>query len=295
MINNVLSSSLSPIKAAKFIDIHYHVNPDAYERRYSALQAGRIYKQLNGAVVLKSHLGSTVKIANDAQNEGLPVYGSIVLNKIAGGIDYRYVLRELSTYNPIDNIALLVHLPTITGRTHASKLKRTVVTNIPQDQLFAPETISDESNKLKQSVVDILKLSLDYPIVISSGHANKMEVELLVEACCKLGIKKLVLNQPANPLTGMTFNDLSQLARYDFIWFEQTALTYLLEYQSKEDFFNVILKLPRVIYSSDLGQPSQIDIQQWHEEYTQWLTEKVISFSRLELLVKDNPEKLLMY
>ncbi|TAK75003.1 MAG: hypothetical protein EPO11_06140, partial [Gammaproteobacteria bacterium] len=86
---------------ADFIDIHYHANPDLYKRRYSAIEAGKLYQYQKGAVVLKSHLGATSIHASLAQQEGLPVFPSIVLNAISGGIHYRSVLQALCEYQPV--------------------------------------------------------------------------------------------------------------------------------------------------------------------------------------------------
>lgn len=250
----------------QFLDIHYHASPDLYQRRLTAIQAGISYKSLNGAVVLKSHLGSTSVQASLAQAQGLPVLPSLVLNAIAGGINYQVVLRALTEYQPtIMNAKILVHFPTITGRKYQSKLTRQL--NYPYLSEFSlkGETLTNDKNFLKPEVIDILKMSKDYPIVLSTGHASKYEVYALIDACIKYNVAALLLNQPANPLTGIQAPELQELARHDFIWIEQTALTYLIGHQSKEDFTEVISHVPRVIYSSDLGQPSQMDVPAWYQ------------------------------
>lgn len=280
------------LKEANFIDIHYHANPDLYQRRYNALATGEQYAALKGCVVLKSHLGSTAEVAYLARQKGLPVYGSLVLNKIGGGINYHRALSALANHQT-DEAHLIVHLPTITGRQHQSKLQRKLISEISADALLEPEIISNEMSELKSSVIDILKLSLDYPIVISSGHASKKEVFLLIEAADKLGVKKLLLNQPANPLTGFNYEELNQLTGYEFLWFEQTALTVLLGYQSIEDFGKVLTQLPRVIYSSDLGQLTQIDLPDWITQSNTWFKSLHVTKERQYELCKHNPMKLL--
>nr|AGZ94204.1 hypothetical protein [Streptomyces sp. MMG1121] len=76
-----------PPQHARFIDVHYHVGPDAYLRRHTAATAGALYAEHEGWVVLKNHLGSTAAQAWEARQQGLPVSGSIVLNDLAGGFD----------------------------------------------------------------------------------------------------------------------------------------------------------------------------------------------------------------
>jgi len=49
-------------------------------------------------VVLKSHLGSVSALAKALQHQGLPVFGLIVLNALAGGLSLSAVKQALSQY-----------------------------------------------------------------------------------------------------------------------------------------------------------------------------------------------------
>ena len=276
-----------------FIDIHYHANPDLYLRRWSAIEAGRRYQVLDGAVVLKSHLGATSIQASLAQAEGLPVFPSLVLNAIAGGIDYRVIMRALAEYNPLIESRLLVHFPTITGRTYRSLLQRNVVHEQLNSYTQRAETVFDSHQCLRKEVIDVLKMSVDFPIVLSTGHASKEEVYALVDACETYNVPQLLLNQPANPLTGLNATDLLALTASEKVWVEQTALTYLLGHQTKEDFKQVLKGVPRVIYSSDLGQTSQMDTDAWRLASSDYFNEFEICSARSETLWKTNALELL--
>lgn len=281
------------LKDYRFIDIHYHANPDLYSRRWSALDAGRRYQSLDGAVVLKSHLGATSVQASLAQLEGLPVFPSLVLNHITGGIDYRVIMRALSEYHPVIPSKLLVHFPTITGRSYRSVLQRNVVNDRLGTYSQQAETIFDDNQCLRQAVIDILKMSVDFPIVLSTGHASKEEVYALVDACDTYHVPQLLLNQPANPLTGLSAHELLVLTQCETVWVEQTALTFLLGHQTKEDFKLVLKEVPRVIYSSDLGQTSQMDIDSWLTLSLDLFNEFELTTERKEELWKKNTLKLL--
>lgn len=276
-----------------FVDIHYHAMPDLYVRKYHVFDAGEKYSQLKGAVVLKSHLGSTSVQATLAQIEGLPVFPSIVLNKFAGGIHYRNVLHALSEYNPVFPSKLIVHFPTITGRQHKSKLAREFYNNNISGVALEAETISDRSDSIRDEVIDILKMSKDYPIVLSSGHASKKEVYSLIDQCIKYDVNNLILNQPANPMTGLSANELIEINKYPFVWIEQTALTYLLSYQNEQDFKAVLKDVSNVIYSSDLGQTTQPDIGQWLAQSTRWFLKFGITNERRDTICLKNPLQLL--
>lgn len=278
-------------EAAHFIDVHYHANPDAYQRRHGASAAAALYQAANGWVVLKNHLGCTAAQAWEARRQGLPVSGSVVLNEIAGGLDTRVVQRSLCQHDA--PLRFIVHLPTVTGRQHQSRLARSLSHPILGAQPIQPLTISDEQGRLRPQVLDLLRMSRDYPVVISSGHANGPEVLRLVEAAAQIGVPRLMLNQPANPLTGLDAAALRGLGDLPFLYIEQTALTYLLGYQPWEDFAEVLGTLPRVLYSSDLGQTSQMDVAHWLAQSRQWFEQAGLGGARVDDVVRRWPLAML--
>ncbi|MCX4572477.1 DUF6282 family protein [Streptomyces sp. NBC_01571] len=280
-----------PLQDVGFIDVHYHVGPDAYLRRHTAATAGAIYAGHGGWVVLKNHLGSTAAQAWEARQQGLPVSGSIVLNALAGGFDARAVEQAVIQHGEDSGLRLIVHLPTVTGRTHRSRLTRT------PSQLLAgglrPLTVADDSRVLRTEVREVLRAARDLPVVISTGHADAHEVRLLVDEAVRLDLPRLMLNQPANPMTGLTCKDLVEVAAAEQVWTEQTALTRLLEYQDLSDFTDVLSLLPRVVYSSDLGQPSQMDIEPWLEWSRSSFHQAELTPERIAEITRTEPLKML--
>lgn len=286
---------LSSLTDYDFIDVHYHANPDLYSRRYSAIEVGALYQKHHAVVVLKSHLGSTATQATLAQSLGYPVLPSVVLNDIAGGIDYKVVVHALLEYIPLIEARIIVHLPTITGRAHQSKLKRQLNGQSYSQWSQKPLTVFNTQGQLKQEVREIIRMSGNDPIVISTGHASKEETYALIEECGKYKHCKLMLNQPANPLTGLDAGALLEIAKESHVFIEQTLLTHLLGYQTKEDFEAVLTSVPQAIYSSDLGQTSQMDIEQYIDESRRYFKTFGITKSREEELWKLNPIKMLSF
>ncbi|EHL29906.1 DUF6282 family protein [Legionella drancourtii] len=276
-----------------FIDIHYHASPDLYERRWHALKAGQIYQSLNGAVFLTSHLGGTSVQATLAQKLGLPVFPSLVLNHLAGGINYRVILHALNEYQPVTAAKMLVHFPTITGRHFPSKLSRQLINpNLSQYSQHG-ETLFNRQKKLRKNAIDILKMANDYPIVLTTGHASAEEIYSLIDACITYNVPALLLNQPAHPLVNLNAAALNELVKNEFVWVEQTVLTYLLGHQDKEDFTALLTTTPRVIYSSDLGQTNQMDIENWLDYSNTLFAELQLSPQRKTDLICSNAAKLL--
>jgi integrase len=277
-----------------FIDIHYHASPDLYERKLTAIAAGEIYHALGGAVVLKSHLGSTSIQATLAQSMGLPVFPSVILNKFAGGIDHHVVLRALADYQSSYPLKMLVDFPTITGRKFTSKLSRKLMHTTFSTATLAAETIFNEQGQIKSSAVDILKMARDYPIVLSTGHSSKEEIYALIDACYQHNVPGLLINQPAHPLTGLKAAELMELSTHDFLWMEQTLLTYLLGHQDIKDVKENLIHLPKVVYSSDLGQCTQIGVAEWVEYTERLFAELKLTAERRKEVELINPMKLLV-
>lgn len=276
-----------------FIDIHYHASPDLYERRWHALEAGQIYQKLHGAVFLTSHLGATTVQATLAQKLGLPVFPSLVLNHLAGGINYRAILHALNEYQPVSSAKMLVHFPTITGRKYPSKLSRQLMKPELSQYSQQGETLFNKQQKLRKNAIDILKMAHDYPIVLTTGHASVEEVYSLIDACITYNVPALLLNQPAHPLVKLNAAALNELAKNEFVWVEQTALTYLLGHQDKEDLSAVLTTTPRVIYSSDLGQTNQMDIENWLDYSNTLFADLALDAQRKTDLLGANAAKLL--
>ncbi|UQA92421.1 DUF6282 family protein [Streptomyces halobius] len=281
-----------PPQHARFIDVHYHVGPDAFLRRHTAATAGALYAGRGGWVVLKNHLGSTAAQAWEARQQGLPVSGSVVLNDLAGGFDLRAVEQAVIQHGEDSGLRLIVHLPTVTGRTHRSRLTRT-----PSHPLLAngqrPLTVTDDDRALRPDVRELLRAARDLPVVVSTGHADGHEVRLLVDEAVRLDLPRLMLNQPANPMTGLTCKDLAEVAAAEQVWTEQTALTHLLAYQDWTDFADVLTLLPRVVYSSDLGQPSQPDIEPWLIWSQQCFEQAGLTPERITEVTQTEPLRML--
>ncbi|WP_105167298.1 DUF6282 family protein [Pseudoalteromonas sp. T1lg23B] len=276
-----------------FLDVHYHVNPDTYTRRFNSVQAGREYQKLRGGVVLKSHLGCACAAARTAIDEGLPVFGSIVLNQIAGGLSVRAIQSALAHYDTKQNGRLIVHLPTIVPNKHRSTLVRKYHNDAIQKYALQELSISDASGKLKPQMQDILQFCKEHDVVLSSGHASRAEVEALVEAADVVGGVRVMLNQPANPITGMDANALKALGSYDWLYVEQTALTVLLGYQTIEDFGAVLDGVHNAIYSSDLGQTSQMLPMQWLSHSQDWFATVGLSQQQVTAAMLHKPLAML--
>lgn len=288
-----MEMSISTLNSYEFIDLHYHAAPDLYDRRMDAINAARSYKELGGAVALRSHLGATSIHATLCQKNSLPAFATLSLNNANGGNNYKSILNALSNYQTEITYNLIVDFATIKPTKHTSLLSRKLCNPESSKSLLQPLSLLTTTGKLKRNVLDVMKLAKDHPIVLSSGHSSKEEIFALIDACIKLNIRKFILNQPANPQTGLTAEELVTLSKHNFLWIEQTALTLLLKYQSYEDCSIVLNEIPNAFWSSDLGQTTQPDIKEWRS-LTKTLFKKFnITPTRANEICKRNPEILL--
>ncbi|WP_340610499.1 MULTISPECIES: DUF6282 family protein [Xenorhabdus] len=280
-------------KKLHFLDVHYHARPDSYIRRYNVLETGREYARHNGGVVLKNHLGSVAALSSLAQEEGLPVFGSVVLNAVAGGLALNPVIQALSQYQFYEAPRLLVHLPTIVPTGHKSVMKR--AWSNATAQTFAQQYLSivDNNGRVRKELHELIDFAQQHNVVLSSGHASGYEIMQLIDVIIAKGGCKFMLNQPASPMTGLKFKDIKELGVYEWLYVEQTALTVYLGYQTIDDFFEVLSEVNNVVYSSDLGQPSQPDIEQWLSDSQCWFKTAGLSESRIRDISLLNPLRML--
>lgn len=276
-----------------FLDVHYHARPDSYHRRYSTFEAGQRYARLQGGVVLKNHLGSVSALAATMQEMSLPVFGSVVLNAAAGGMSLNTVRQALSQYQFRDAPRLLVHLPTVIPTAHKSALSRTFSNEYARYFAGQPLSVTSEDGKLRPDVEALIHFARHHDIVLSSGHTTKDQTLRLIEAVERIGGCRLMLNQPANPITGFLAAELRALGEHDWLYVEQSALTLYLGYQTPQDMYDVLTQVNNVVYSSDLGQPGQPDIGEWLEDSRRWFLAAGLSAERIDTVTRLNPLRML--
>ena len=269
-----------------FIDLHFHANPDLYIRRNNYEKTNAEYNLQNGAVLIHNHLGYTDK-TDDFSN----IFDSLTLNNITGGVDYKIIDKVIKKRNN-SNRKLLVLLPTITNNSHKSVLKRQVA-DFVNDTFFQSEIIA-ENGKLLSKTKDVIKYAKDNTILLATGHSSKEEVYLIIEESQKIGLNKLLISQPSNPITGILGQEMLILSqKFDFLWFEQTALTVLLKYETFENFEFVVKNINNLIYSSDLGQTSQLEVKTWLQTSKEWFSKMDLTKKRINQIMKQNPYNLI--
>ncbi|MGH3437072.1 MAG: DUF6282 family protein, partial [Sciscionella sp.] len=256
-------------------------------------QAGRRYARSGGWVVVKSHLGSTASVAWEARQEGLPVSGSVTLNDIGGGLAVRAMRQATYQHGDDGPARLLVYLPTLVDACHPTMHGRVPFHPLLDSAEPRGIRVSDESGRLIPVVREILRASSDLPVVIATGHTNREETLRVVDAAVACGLDRLLLTHPTHPMCGLTPQDVASLAHVPQVYMELTALTRLLGHHDGASFAEVIGSHPRVVFSSDLGQPDQPDIGEWLDLSAGWFAEAGIAAGQIARITLEDPRCLL--
>ncbi|MGW7413918.1 DUF6282 family protein [Streptomyces sp. NPDC054863] len=275
------------------VDVHYHAGPDLYRRRLTSCRAARAYAEIGGWVVVKSHLGSTAAQAWEAREAGLPVSGAVVLNDLVGGVRTQVVQQAVYEHGPDSPARLVVHLPTLTGPAHPTALHRTPFHPLLDADSWRGAGVLDSDGQLRPEVREVLRAARDLPVVLATGHCNREEILKVIAEAVRLEVPRLLLTHATHPMSGLTESDLADLSQLDSVYVELTSLTRLLGHHDAARFRTVLDAHPRVVYSSDLGQPDQPTVREWLELSSTWFTEAGLDEKRIREVTSTNPARLL--
>lgn len=106
----------------------------------------------------------------------------------------------------------IVHFPTVTGRKHTSTLARNVSHPLLVSKPIKPLRVTTDAGRLTPQAWTYSRWRV-IALVISTGHADAREVRALVDESVRLGVPRLMLNQPANPLTDLKAAELLRSPR----------------------------------------------------------------------------------
>ncbi|MGY4966744.1 DUF6282 family protein [Streptomyces sp. 900105245] len=275
------------------VDVHYHAGPDLYRRRLTSAGAGRAYAEVGGWVVLKSHLTSTAARAWEARQEGLPVSGSLVLNELVGGVRPQAVEQAVYAHGPDAPARLVVHLPTLVGPAHTSPLRRTSFHPRLDPDRWRTGRVLDADGRLRRDVREVLRAARDLPVVVATGHCDREAALRVVDEAVRLGVPRLVLTHATHPMSGFSGADLADLSGTPGLYVEITALMLLLGHRDISHLGDVVRAHPRVVFSSDLGQPDQPDVKEWLDVSEQWFRTAGLTSREIRAITWANPVTLL--
>jgi hypothetical protein len=190
----------SPI--AGLMDTHVHSAPDVFGRALDDEQVVALYKDRGvETVVLKNHVVPTADRAWFARKHvaGINVFGGIVLNSAAGGINpdaVQWMWRMQGGYGRV------VWFPTFDADNHVKHFKD------------APEGIKvvDDNGQVLPNVREVLKIAAQQKLVVQTGHLSPTEALAVIEAGRDMGVERLVVTHAQFEVVNMSLDQMKKAA-----------------------------------------------------------------------------------
>ncbi|MGH3729105.1 MAG: DUF6282 family protein [Micromonosporaceae bacterium] len=241
------------------VDLHVHPGPSPFPRRIGIHDAAVQARDAGfKAIFVKSHhhsMVSDVHAIRDAVGSlPIPVFSGVALNNQVGGINPYAVELALQQGGRI------VWFPTIASSKHICVHDEHLKFPTAKFQMrdSSPERIRDEDGKLRPEVLDILTLIKEQDAILSGGHLDVADLDLLIRTGHRMGIERILVNHP-NFVVGATPEQCKEWAELG-ARFEHS----LCMYDERSSFFHwkidVLLDYIRAVGSqrtllcSDLGQ-----------------------------------------
>jgi len=283
------------------IDLHIHPSPSLFPRRIDAVEAAEQAAQAGmRAIVIKSHHHSTAPEllplkSHDLKNIPVQVFGGVVLNSYAGGLNPYIVDLTLRMGGKI------VWFPTISSENHIKhhqaqphmKFPSQVGRELPD----VPVKVLDEKGELRPEARLILELIAEADAILSSGHVSVPEALALLRGAKEAGVRKMLINHPdfvidASEEDVKEFVRLGAYIEHSMCMYHPESTFHLWNFDRLKRWIELVGP-ERTLLGSDLGQknnPLPVDGLRYTVEK---LLDIGIKEQEIEFMIRKNSETLL--
>ena len=270
------------------VEVHVHAKPDLYPRSYSDMELMEAGVRARAkAIVVKWHYGTTAAraaLCNEVcrrlhPESELTMYGSIVLNKPAGGINPAAVETSLKLG------ARIVWMPTMDSRNER-RLKG-----------YQDGIVCAEHGRVTEPVKEVLRMIREYDVVLATGHLD-MEGRAVIEAAKNAGVQRILVDHPEYWVTRTGLEEQERLVRdYDVCigrYFAQPMPDGSFHVNLSEN-LECYQKLgpDHMIISTDGGQLANPPWEDAMERYMQYFADNGVPMEHIDYMSKELPAKLL--
>ncbi len=266
------------------IDIHVHYGPDPkVERRVDVLQGARQAQEAGmRAIVVKCHDYPTAPVALVVSQivPNIAIIGGITLNRASGGLS-PYVVETSARLG-----AKIVWMPTVDS---ANDMRIRGVTG-------EGITILDAKGKLLPAVGEILDIIKKYRMVLATGHLSTQEAFALVDEARRKGLPKILITHPIGRRMGDYYSLDEQRQMVEKGAFLEHCFGVTLHWRLDP---MVIVEAIRAIgaehciMSTDLGQAFNPTPAEGMRMMIAYMLKCGLTEKEMEIMVKENPAKLL--
>lgn len=280
------------------IDIHIHVGPDYIPRYGDAIVAAmEAAKSGMKAIVIKSHLFSTVAAAHDASVlvPEVKIFGGVALNSSVGGLSPRTVAANVQAG------AKVIWLPTVDSKFGIEKAKQGhIIGKINAPSYFGyyvePLSIIKRDGKLKSEVIDIIEICKKYNAVLCSGHTSPEECIVLAHECRSREFQNLEITHVNAWLDDFTISILKELTDCNAtISFCCAAIPQDNRNDAGNEIVSAIRKIgaEHVVLMTDLGQAGAQPPARGFQNFCFLMKNCGITAVEMDLMIRKNPSRLL--
>ncbi|WP_069808333.1 DUF6282 family protein [Vulcanisaeta thermophila] len=284
-------------------DMHVHTGPDLIPRALDDLEMARLFRNDGfSGFVIKNHYTPTYDRAYLVNRviDGVKVFGGVVLNDTVGGLNPRVVdvagrMGALVVWFPtVDSLNERKELSKWENHPHPPAWAHVQLELRNKGLLGEGLTILDSEGRIKPVVDEILELIRQYDMVLATGHLSPIEGMALVKRAIEKGVRKIVVTHPDFPTTRYTLEQQRELANHG-AYLERTFENVLAGRVTVNEYVRVIVEtgIEHNILSSDLGQVNNPPPTVGLREFVRQLIEGGLSPDDVEVMIKENPQKLI--
>ena len=280
------------------IDLHVHIGPEIIPRKYSVEKLRESEQGKIRGMVLKNHFYPTTPLSYAAKNQGIKLFGSIVLNNFVGGLNPDAVYAA----SLLQKEPLIVWFPTINAKQFLTNSKYEIPPEWVNNPLLKFRkaksirsiTILDSHNTITQETLDVLKMIKTTNSILATGHISWQESAILVKKALQLGITKIIITHPIYQRINMPISIQKNLARKG----AKIEMCYSMYSIDKISIKKIAVQIKQIganncILTSDVGQKFSPSPSQALYRFASKLNRLGISLQELKKMLVDNPKKLL--
>jgi Family of unknown function (DUF6282) len=287
------NSQKSMIESA--IDFHIHSSPDVIPRRLDDFEVAKLAASAKmKAVVLKNHFASTAGRAV-LVNKIVPqieVFGGIVLNHSVGGMNPQAVE---AMHRIGGKYGKVVWLPTVDADYHLQVFHKSGIgIKVAKNGKVLPETEA------------VLQIVARDNLVLETGHISPAEVMTVVRRSHLLNIKNLLITHAMADVPGLSLENMqtaAQMGAFLELAFVNDLMGENAADEGHKNWHQVsinqmvtaikLIGAEHFILSTDLGRKSDPLPAVGYELFVKKLIDQGISQREIDLMMKENPARLL--
>jgi Family of unknown function (DUF6282) len=291
----MLTEEIGTSFTAGAVDLYVHGSPDLVPRTMDDIALARQLQAARYSAAVHRHqftpTADRTRIVSDLT--GFQLFGAIVLNDTAGGLNPRAVEYALRMG------AVWVGLPTVDAR-HARSLLPAVNPDIRSVLTFGHVIdVVDESGRVLSVLREVLELVRDYNSVLALGYLSTPETLAVARAACEQHVPKIVLSNPLMRAQEMALEDVETVMGLDHrIWLEVSAFQFHHDSNprvSSADIAGLVRAVGpnRTVLSSDGGIAGTLNPPQLLAWGCSQLLSEGIDEKEIDVIVRKNPRALI--